>query len=195
MPIRHPIKAWALAAGVLLTCQPGLALAQAAPTPAAVAPRDGSHDFDFLIGSWKAHLRKLVDPLTGSTKWIEFDGTSVTRKLLDTNANLEDFHVSGPSGRRDGHTFRFYDTASGQWSIYLANLKTGGISPPPVVGTFTNGVGEFVDQEAFNGRMILVRYQWTPQGPNKAHMEQSFSDDNGKTWEVNWINDLTREGP
>ena len=42
--------------------------------------------------------------------------------------------------------------------------------------------------------MVLVRYQWTPQGHDRAHMEQAFSPDGGKTWEVNWITDQTREG-
>jgi hypothetical protein len=189
------IPAWkticALAMGAALLSQPGAAGA----APDIPAPRDGSHDFDFLIGSWKAHLRKLVNPLTGSTTWIEFDGTSVTRKLLDTNANLEDFHVQGPDGRRDGHTLRLYNQASGQWSIYLVDLKKGVLSPPPVVGVFTDGKGEFFDQEEFNGRMILVRYQWTPRGADAAHMEQAFSDDGGRTWEANWVLDLARTGP
>ncbi len=184
----------AVLAAAALTALAAPALAQTAPRPMP-PPRDGSHDFDFLIGSWKAHLRKLVDPLTGSTKWIEFDGTSVTRKLLDTNSNLEDFHVSGPDGRRDGHTLRLYNVASGQWSIYLADLRKGTLGLPPVVGTFTDGKGELIDHEEFNGRMILVRYQWTPQGHDKAHMEQAFSIDNGKTWEANWVLDLVREGP
>ena len=30
--------------------------------------------------------------------------------------------------------------------------------------------------------------------PKTAHFEQSFSDDGGKTWEVNWITDQTRVG-
>src|SRR5205823_14130671 len=33
--------------------------------------RDGSHDFDFLIGDWKAHVRRLPDRLVGSTTWVE----------------------------------------------------------------------------------------------------------------------------
>jgi hypothetical protein len=193
MPASNRIGLCAIVAGVSLLLQPTLASAQTAgdlpPFP------DGSHDFDFLIGSWKAHLRKLVNPLTGSTTWIQFDGTSVTRKLLDTNANLEDFHVKGPNGERNGHTLRLYNPKSGQWSIYLTDLKAGQLSPPAVVGRFVDGKGELVDQEEFGGRMILVRYQWTPQGPTRAHMEQSFSDDNGRTWEANWIIDLTREGP
>ena len=42
--------------------------------------RDGQHDFDFALGSWKAHLKRLEHPLTGSKTWVEFDGTFVARK-------------------------------------------------------------------------------------------------------------------
>ena len=55
-----------------------------APSPV----RDGSHDFDFLIGDWKAHVRRLPDRLVGSNTWIEYDGISNNKKLLDTNANF-----------------------------------------------------------------------------------------------------------
>ncbi len=35
--------------------------------------RDGQHDFDFEIGTWKIHLKRLEKRLAGSTTWIEFD--------------------------------------------------------------------------------------------------------------------------
>src|SRR5450755_1198124 len=38
--------------------------------------RDGQHDFDFDIGTWKTHLSRLPHPLTGSTTWIEYEGTT-----------------------------------------------------------------------------------------------------------------------
>ena len=28
--------------------------------------RDGQHDFDFEVGSWKIHLKRRLNPLTGS---------------------------------------------------------------------------------------------------------------------------------
>jgi len=59
--------------------QPAAAAPKAAPE--APALRDGQRDFDFLIGTWKYHLKRLVNPLTGSTKWIEFDGTGVCRPI------------------------------------------------------------------------------------------------------------------
>jgi hypothetical protein len=33
---------------------------------------------------------------------------------------------------------------------------------------------------------------WSNITPKSAHFEQSYSQDGGKTWEVNWITDQTR---
>jgi len=41
-------------------------------------------------------------------------------------------------------------------------------------------------------RAILVRYMWSDISPQSARMEQSFSADGGRSWEVNWICELTR---
>ena len=71
-------------------------------------------------------------------------------------------------------------------------MDNGTLSLPPVVGSFNGKRGEFYDQEDFKGRVILVRYMWLDISPNSARMEQSFSPDGGKTWEVNWICELSR---
>src|SRR6202789_3330793 len=60
--------------------------------------RDGQHDFDFEIGAWKTHLKRLVHPLTGSTTWVEYEGTSVVSKVWDGRANLVELEVDGPGG-------------------------------------------------------------------------------------------------
>ena len=91
-----------------------------------------------------------------------------------------------------GMTLRLYNPESRQWSIYLVDLDKGTLGLPPVVGQFTGNRGEFFDQESWKGRMILVRYVWMNLSPKSARMEQSFSDDGGKTWEVNWICELRR---
>jgi hypothetical protein len=156
---------------------------------------DGHADFDFLIGNWKAHLKKLVNPLTNSTTWIEYDGTSRIRKIWDSCANTEEFEVHNPEKdlHIKGQTLRLYNPESRQWSIYLVNAAKGTLDIPPMIGQFTNGCGEFYDQESFKGRAIFVRYVWLSNPPDSARMEQSFSTDGGKTWEVNWICELTRE--
>jgi hypothetical protein len=162
--------------------------------PTHLPQRDGSHDFDFLIGNWKVHLRRLPDRLNNSNTWLEYDGISNHKKLLDSNANLEEFDVSSADKKLHikGQTLRLYNPTSHQWSIYLVNLDNGTLDLPPMVGQFDGNRGEFYDQEDYKGRMIFVRYVWTNISPTSARMEQSFSSDGGKTWEVNWICELSR---
>src|SRR6202030_221325 len=158
----------------------------------ASAVRDGQHDFDFEFGSWKIHLRRLVHPLTSSTTWVEFDGTSVTRKVWDGRAQIEEFETdSAAGGHIEGLTLRLYNPKSHQWSLYWANSKDGTLVVPQI-GEFKNGRGEFYAQDTFNGKAIFVRFIWSNTDTNTPHFEQSFSEDGGKTWEVNWITDQTR---
>jgi hypothetical protein len=178
-----------MAAALLLSCF------QAIEAPAQSAPQhDGAHDFDFLIGDWKAHVRRLPDRLVGSNNWIEYDGISRHKKLLDSNANFEEFEVSNREKNLHikAQTLRLYNPDSHQWSIYLLDLDKGTLDTPPVVGQFNGRRGEFYDQEDYKGRAVLVRYVWSDISPKAARMEQSFSADGGKTWEVNWICELSR---
>jgi hypothetical protein len=163
----------------------------ALPTPTLA---DGQHDFDFEIGSWKIHLSRRLHPLTGSNEWVEFDGTSVTKKLWDGRGNIEQFETASPSLHIEGLTLRVYNAKTHEWSLYWANSQDPELGQPmvPMIGQFTDGVGEFYDQETLNGRSIYVRFIWSKIMPNSAHFEQSFSGDGGKTWEVNWITDQTR---
>lgn len=167
---------------------------QTSDNPANLPQRDGSHDFDFLIGDWKAHVRRLPDRLNNSNVWIEYDGISNHHKLLDSNANFEEFDVTSTDKKLHikAQTLRLYNPTSRQWSIYLVDLDNGTLGLPPVVGSFTGNRGEFFDQEEWKGRAILVRYMWLNISPKAARMEQSFSPDGGKTWEVNWICELSR---
>ena len=148
------------------------------------AQRDGSHDFDFLIGDWKAHVRRLPDRLKGSNVWVEYDGISNHKKLLDSNANFEEFDVSTPDRklRIKAQTLRLYNPESHQWSIYLVDLDKGTLELPPVVGEFSGKRGEFYNQQLWEGRAVLVRYVWLDISPKSSRMEQSFSPDGGKTW-------------
>jgi len=175
---------------------PGFAQ-QSASAPASnaaklIPERDGQHDFDFEVGSWKIHLKRLLHPLTGSATWVEFDGTSVTRKVWDGRADLEEFETdSAVGGHIEGLTLRLYNPQSHQWSLYWANSKGGPIFPPQI-GEFRDGRGEFYAQDMLDGKSILIRFIWTNTTTDTPHFEQSFSSDGGKNWEVNWITDQTR---
>jgi hypothetical protein len=153
--------------------------------------RDGQHDFDFEMGTWKTHIHRLVHPLTSSTEWTDYDGTSVVQKVWDGRGNVVELEVSGPAGHIEGLSLRLYNPEAHQWSLNFANSRVGALTVP-TVGEFQNGRGEFFDQETFNGRTILVRNIFSDITPNSFHFEQAFSDDGGKTWESNWITDDTR---
>ena len=164
------------------------------PTNAAASQstlRDGQHDFDWQLGSWKIHMQRLQHPLTGSTNWTELDGNVVVRKVWDGRANLAEIVTNGPSGHLEFLSLRLYNPQSHQWSLNFASSNSGTLGVP-MIGEFKNGRGEFYDQETFNGRMILVRFVFTADSADSTRDEQSFSEDGGKTWEVNWINTATR---
>jgi hypothetical protein len=182
---------------VLSYCAPVVAqtnsgTTQAAPHAGAASP-DGQHDFDFAIGNWKIHLKRLVHPLTGSKTWVEFDGTLKTRKIWNGDADVEEFDATSPTGPLTGLAVRLYNPQTHQWSIYWANKKNGAMDSSPQVGQFKNGRGEFYGTDTLNGKFIIVRFVWTNTHSSSPHFEQSYSDDGGKTWEVNWITDQTRD--
>jgi hypothetical protein len=178
---------------LLLTQQP-LAQSQSdAAVTSAQNPkqRDGQHDFDFEIGTWKTHVRRLLHPLTGSTTWIEYDGITVVRKVWNGRANLVELVMDGPAGHFEGLSLRLYNPVTHQWSLNFANSSSGAMGQP-TIGQFKNGRGEFFDQETLNDRAIFVRFVVSDITPNSCRFEQSFSDDGGKNWELNWIATDTR---
>jgi hypothetical protein len=153
--------------------------------------RDGQHDFDFEIGTWKTHLKRRLHPLTGSNTWVELDGTTVVRKVWNGAANLVELVADGPSGHFEGLSLRLYNPQSQQWNLNFSNRNDGTMATP-TIGEFKDGRGEFYDQETLGGRAILVRFVISDITPESVHFEQSFSADGGKTWEVNWIATDTR---
>jgi hypothetical protein len=152
----------------------------------APAERDGQHDFDFEIGTWKTQLSRLQHPLTGSTTWVKYEGTSVIRKVWNGRANLVELVADGPAGHFEGLSLRLYNPESRQWSLNFAGGNSGAMSPP-VIGAFKAGRGEFYGQETLNGRAIFVRFVISDITSDSCRFEQAFSDDGGKTWEINWI--------
>jgi hypothetical protein len=181
---------------VCLACatQPARAGLQAAPTQVSdseKAQHDGEHDFDFEIGTWKTHLKRLAHPLTGSTTWVTCDGTTTVHKVWDGKANLVELEVDCPGGHVSALSLRLYNPQSRQWSLNFSNAKDGTLGQP-TIGEFQNGIGEFYDQETLDSRAILVRFVIKDITPNSCRFEQAFSKDGGKTWEMNWIATDTR---
>jgi hypothetical protein len=149
-------------------------------------PRNGEHDFDFEIGNWRTHLSRLLHPLSGSKLWVDYDGTTTVRKVWNGRANLVELEVDGPAGHVEALSLRLYNPGAHQWSLNFANSSGGALSAP-TIGEFRDGRGELYNQETLNGRTILVRFVISEIARNSCRFEQAFSDDGGRTWEVNWI--------
>src|ERR1700683_2197074 len=84
---RKRIGAYLILCSLVVTVRPFEGLAQQNSDASKTSiqqtstERDGQHDFDPLIGSWKYHLKRRLHPLTGSNTRGEFDGTGVCRKV------------------------------------------------------------------------------------------------------------------
>jgi hypothetical protein len=89
-------------------------VSDAASQPPSV--RDGQHDFDFNIGVWHTHIRRVLDPFSGSSKSIGLNGTVTVRKVWDGRAQLEEIEADGPNGHWEGLTLFLYNPQSHQWS-------------------------------------------------------------------------------
>jgi hypothetical protein len=196
-----PIRAAACCILVLAFALPFRSLA-ATPPSGCPAPAEQNttsrggheHDFDWEIGNWKVRLKRLLHPLTGSNTWVEFEGTANVRKVWEGRANLLELELNGPAGHIEGLSLRTYNPQSGEWSIYFATSDDG-LLATPMVGHFQNGRGEFSDREPFHGKTIDVHFVFSNVTAESFHGEQSFSADDGRTWERNWIEDFTRTKP
>jgi hypothetical protein len=165
--------------------------ADAPPDTAAIS---GQHDFDFDFGTWKAHSRRLLNPLTGSKTWVEMDGTSVVKKIWGGRANIAEYNADGSAGHIELLALHWFNPKTHEWNINFATPGVGTLGIPGV-GKFKDGRADFYDYELINGRSVLVRFSMWSITPDTAQSEQAFSDDGGKTWEVNWINKYVRMRP
>jgi hypothetical protein len=168
-----------------------VALAIPSQASPSAGPVDGQHDFDWEIGTWKTELRRLAKPLSGSSEWVQYSGTTVVRKVLDGRANLVELRVKGPAGQIEGTSLRLYNPQTKQWSLNFASVRNG-VMTQPVYGGFRDGRGEFFGQDSLDGRAIFVRFVISKVTNESWRFEQAYSEDGGRTWEVNWIATDTR---
>ncbi len=159
--------------------------------PTLTAVRDGQHDFEFNIGVWHTHIKRISDPLSGGTHSIELDGTVTVRKVWSGRAQLEEIEADGPAGHWEGMTLFLYNPQSHQWSQSFANSKLG-VLGQPLIGEFHDGRGELLAEDTFEDRSILVRGVWSDITPTSHRYEESYSADGGKSWSPAFMAKLTR---
>ena len=155
------------------------------------ASADSPGGFDFHVGTWAVRISRLQNPLTGSTTWHQLDGKVVVRSFLGGHGNLAEVTAHGQSEDIELLSLRLYDPQTHQWRMYFARSADGTLGTP-MIGEFKGERGEFYSVEPYRDRTIMVRFVFIPLTADSARSEQAFSQDGGKTWEVNWINNYTR---
>jgi hypothetical protein len=148
-------------------------------------------DFDFLVGKWKMHNRRLNKRLENCKDWTEFDSSDENWKMLSGTADVDIYSTSEMPGQEDKHfeglTLRLFNPTTKLWSLYWV-ASNRGVMDPPVVGSFENNVGHFFCKDTFNGKPIIVMFRWDARNKDRPIWSQAFSTDKGKTWEWNWYN-------
>lgn len=147
------------------------------------------NDFDFLVGKWNVASRRQDKWLVGSTNYEEFTHWFEAWTYFDGKVSFD--VGTFPSRGFDGMTLRLYNPETDLWSLYWVDSRKMTLEPP-VVGRFVDGVGVFEGPDTYEGRPIKVRFTWSDITPTSARWQQHLSDDDGQTWELNWVMELTR---
>lgn len=165
---------------------------QAAATGSQKPPaRDGEHDFDFNFGVWHTHIRRVLDPFSGSPDSVELNGTVTVRKIWEGRAQLEEIEADGPKNHWEGLSLFLYNPQSHQWSQSFLNSRTPVLSTA-LIGEFKDGRGELFGQDTFHDKAIMVHGLWSEITPNSHRYQEFYSNDGGKTWVISFDAQLTR---
>jgi len=172
--------------------QPAFCLPAQATDTEQPQVRDGAHDFDFNIGVWHTHIRRVLDPFSASSDVVELKGTVTVRPVWGGRARLEEIEADGPKGHWEGLSLFLYNPQSHQWSQSFLNSKVAVLSGG-LVGEFHDGRGELYAHDTFHDKSIFVRGVWSEITPNSHRYTESYSNDGGKTWFMSFDAHKTRE--
>lgn len=171
----------------------------ASPKPASSKPAGvpeaageaGARDFDFYPGVWRVKNRKLAERLKGSQHWLESEATDTAQSVLGGLGVLAQYRQTIDGKPFEGVSLYLFNPATREWSLYWADSVRGTMDPP-LVGRFAGGKGTFIGDDQHDGKPIKIRFIWSPLSASSLRWEQAFSADQGKTWETNWLMELTR---
>jgi hypothetical protein len=151
------------------------------------SPTSSKNDFDYLVGKWKMKNKHLNSRLNNCKEYTEFESTVEDFSGLYGMGNFDIVHSNVNSKPYEGRTIRTFDPGTRLWRLYWID-SNGGPLDPPVIGSFSNGIGLFFCKDVQVGRPVIVVFIWDKTNPEQPVWSQAFSDDNGKTWEWNYTN-------
>lgn len=150
------------------------------------------NDFDFFFGKWKIQNRKLKTRLNNCKEWLEFEATGEVFKILNGFGNFNEYRTKFDGLPFEGMALRLFNPKNRLWSIYWADSNAV-VLDVPQVGSFDGDMGNFYARDVFQGKDIIVLYQWDRTNPDLPLWSQAFSADNGNTWEWNWYMSFYRQ--
>ncbi|GAB3491476.1 hypothetical protein GCM10027341_04480 [Spirosoma knui] len=142
-------------------------------------------DFDFLLGKWIIHNRKLKTRLANSDEWFEFSAIGEMRKILNGLGNIDSFITTAGHPPFEGMALRIFNPQTRLWSIHWADSIRASLDAP-ILGSFQGDMGLFQGDDTYEGQSIRIRFEWDKTDPTKPVWRQAFSADEGQTWEWNW---------
>ena len=142
-------------------------------------------DFDFLVGKWKIHNKKLKSRLSNCTEWTEFEALAECHEILKGFGNIDSYRTLFDNVPFEGMSLRLFNPKTRLWSIYWADSNVV-VLDVPVVGSFDGKIGTFYTRDVWEGQRILVAFRWDKTNHDVPLWSQAFSSDEGKTWEWNW---------
>jgi hypothetical protein len=135
-------------------------------------------EFDFLQGEWRIAHRRLV---TGASAWDTFEGEATCWSILGGVGSVEELRI--PARDFSGMGLRLLDLEAGVWTDFWANARNGVLTLPAQRGVFADGAGTFyADHETYQ-----VRGVWDEITTHTCRWRQAISQDDGVTWNENWI--------
>jgi hypothetical protein len=149
-------------------------------------------EFAFLDGEWRVLHRYLR--AKHSQDWVEASGTVSHHEYHDGWANVEDYVIERPGGRNHAVALRSFNPKDGQWSIWWLDGRDATTIEAPMKGRFVNGIGTFDGITMLEGKPTSVRFTWSETETASPRWEQSYSYDEGRTWEKVWIMQFRRGG-
>ena len=166
------------------------AVAQPALAQASGVVRDGSHDFDFALGSWTTEVTIIKDPFKPGEQ-VHMRGKKVARPIWNGKGWIEEIEAGAGDSHWQGATIFLYDPAAHQWSQNYVD-STEGRMEAPSIGEYRDGKLEFYSQETVDGRAMLLRGTWTIQNKDLHTYEIARSNDGGRTWHTSFIARVSR---
>ena len=144
-------------------------------------------DFDFLIGKWTVHNRRLKERLTGCLEWNEFQAEMETKRILNGLVIMDEMKSSHYGDDFVGLSIRMINPKTNVWTIYWADTSSPeNYLKEQVSGGFRNGIGEFFGKELYNNKEVKLRFTWKKPSIETALWEQAYFHQEQNEWETNW---------